>query len=81
MNKLVENNKCLNLDDRKEIKKMYKSGTSISDTQSYRPCGKHFTFDDRKEIKILDNTLMTWRDASEKEKEVKEIEVILKKIL
>lgn len=34
-----------------------------------------------KRIKILDNTLMTWRDASEKEKEVKEIEVILKKIL
>lgn len=53
MNKLVENNKCLNLDDRKEIKKMYKSGTSISDTQSYRPCGKHFTFDDRKEIERM----------------------------
>lgn len=36
----------------KENKKMCKSGTSISDTQSYRP-GKHFTFEDRKEIERM----------------------------
>lgn len=29
----------------------------------------------------LDNTLMTWRDASEKEKELKEIQAMLKQIL
>lgn len=52
---------------------------SINDNQKYLLINKL-----NKEVEHLsnqlDNTLMTWKDASEKEKEVKEIEAILKKI-